>query len=69
MSRYFQDFSALKEIMALAKNVGCDSLYQFAAAAIASWFRTRTIVDVKQDLKLPKNHTMQLSDNELSRSH
>ncbi len=27
MSRYFQDFSALKEIMALSKNVGCDSLY------------------------------------------
>ena len=27
MKRYFKDFAALKEIMAMAKLVGCDSLY------------------------------------------
>lgn len=40
--------------MAAAKVLGCEGFYQLIAAAIASWFRRRTINDVNRELKLDK---------------
>ena len=38
--------------MKAAKILGCEPFYQMIAAAIASWFRMRTIRDVDNDLRL-----------------
>jgi len=38
--------------MKAAKTLGCEPFYQLIAAAIASWFRRRTIRDVNLELRL-----------------
>jgi hypothetical protein len=52
ISDYLDDFDQLKELMRAAKILGCEPFYQLAAAAIASWFRRRSIRDVVNELKL-----------------
>jgi hypothetical protein len=65
------DFQALKDLMRAAKIMGCEALYQLMAAALASWFRRRTIRDVSNDLRLEyKNpyETTQLTARDLEKA-
>lgn len=68
ISDYLDDFQTLKELMRAAKILGCEPFYQMIAAAIASWFRRRTIKDVDNDLRLYEKHPydqLQLHPKEL----
>ena len=49
---YLEDFDQLKELMKTGKSLGCEPFYQLAAAAIASWFRRRSIRDVINELSM-----------------
>lgn len=47
-----EDFQQLKQLMATSKLLGCEPLYQLCAAALASWFRRRTIRNVYHELDM-----------------
>ena len=56
LGHILDDFQEMKVLMSAAKKVGCETLYQFTAAALASWFRRRSIKDVNIDLRLDANN-------------
>ena len=49
----------------MARFVGCESLYQFSAAAIASWFRTKNIREVQYQLQFTIDKPLILSPREI----
>ena len=46
IKNYSENFQELKELMCAARVLGCEAFYQLCAAAIASWFRSKTMRDV-----------------------
>jgi REP element-mobilizing transposase RayT len=54
IKEYVEDFQSLKELMRAAKTLGTEAFYQLCAAAIASWFRRKTMRDVNRELGLER---------------
>ena len=50
LKNHLERFDYLRFLMKTTKFLGCEALYQFVAASIASWFRRRSIRDVAHDL-------------------